>query len=176
MNFWIFRKKRYSVTLNKIISNNNFFFFWNFRDGESDLKSFVFNLESLNISTIWLKRGVFSSLYLNNQNLKLKYLLKSQAFLSYGQLSNIDFLSLINFIDKNQQKLIFLGMLLNNNLFIDLNRFNLIKKSLQDYKGSMESLYKLLLQRFFIYFILNRLAIFKFFYLLNYKKNFTLIK
>ena len=108
---------------------------------------------------------MFSSLYLNNQNLKLKYLLKSQAFLS-----------LINFIDKNQQKLIFLGMLLNNNLFIDLNRFNLIKKSLQDYKGSMESLYKLLLQRFFIYFILNRLAIFKFFYLLNYKKNFTLIK
>lgn len=176
MNFWLYRKQRYSVALNKIILKNNFFFFWNYRDNESALKSFMYKLEEFNLSTIWLKRGVFSSIYLNNSNLKLRYLLKSQSFLSYGQTSEVNFYDLVKFIDNNKSKLIFLGMIINNNLFVDAKRFNLVKDTLKNYKGSMESIYRLLLQKFFVYFVLNRLAVFKFFYLLNYKKNFTLIK
>tara|TARA_Y100000296_G_C5180058_1_gene263647 strand:+ start:33758 stop:34288 length:531 start_codon:yes stop_codon:yes gene_type:complete len=176
MNFWLYRKQRYSVALNKIILKNNFFFFWNYRDNESALKSFMYKLEEFNLSTIWLKRGVFSSIYLNNSNLKLRYLLKSQSFLSYGQTNEVNFYDLVKFIDNNKSKLIFLGMIINNNLFVDAKRFNLVKDTLKNYKGSMESIYRLLLQKFFVYFVLNRLAVFKFFYLLNYKKNFTLIK
>ncbi|MAE59605.1 MAG: hypothetical protein CME69_12090 [Halobacteriovorax sp.] len=136
----------------------------------------MYKLEEFNLSTIWLKRGVFSSIYLNNSNLKLRYLLKSQSFLSYGQTNEVNFYDLVKFIDNNKSKLIFLGMIINNNLFVDAKRFNLVKDTLKNYKGSMESIYRLLLQKFFVYFVLNRLAVFKFFYLLNYKKNFTLIK
>lgn len=175
MNFWLYRKKKYLVNIKKIIKNNDFFFFWNYRENSNNLKSFLLELEKLNINTLWLKRSVFSSIYLNNSNIKLKYLLKSQSYFSYSKLSNINFNEFIKFIDQNKKKLIFLGFLFDKNTFIDLNRFNYIKKDLKNYSLNMNSIYKILLQKVFVFFILKRLMLFKFFYILIYKKNLTLI-
>lgn len=158
------------------MKKNNFYFFWNFREDENSLRTFLLDLEKLNINTLWLKRGVFSSIYLNNSNLKLKYLLKSQAYFSYSNTSDINFYDFINYIEKNKKKLIFLGFIFDNKVLIDSNRFDVVKESLKNYKGDIYSLYRALLQKFFVFFILNRLILFKFFYLSIYKKNLTVIK
>jgi len=175
MNFWLYRKKKYLVDIKKIIKNNDFFFFWNYRESGSSLKSFLLDLEKLNINTLWLKRSVFSSVYINDSNIKLKYLLKSQSYFSYSQLSIVNFNDLINFIEKNKKKLIFLGFLFNKNVFIDSFRFNYIKKDLKNFQSNMSSLYRILLQKIFVFFVLNRLLLFKFFYISIHKKNLTLI-
>ena len=162
--------------MKKIINNNSFFFFWNYRENDVNLKSFLFELEKLNINTLWLKRGVFSSIYITNRNFKLKYLLKTQSYFSYGDLSEINFYDFVQFIEKNKKKLIILGFLFNDNLLIDLNRFNYIKNNLKEYKSNIFSLYKILLQKIFVYFILNRIILFKLFYISIFKKNLTLIR
>ena len=175
MNFWLFRKKKYLVNIKKIIKNNDFFFFWNYRESGSNLKSFLLDLEKFNINTVWLKRSVFSSIYINNSNIRLKYILKSQSYFSYSKLYNINFQEFISFIEKNKNKLIFLGFLFNKNVFIDFHRFNIIKKDLKNFQYDMFSVYKNLLQKFFVFYILNRLILFKFFYISIHKKNLTLI-
>jgi hypothetical protein len=133
-------------------------------------------LESLNISTMWLKQGVFSSLYLNERNIKLKSLLRSQCFFSYGSLENINFAKLVEFFDKNKNDLILLGMVLNNNVFLDTKRFEFIKKSLKIFDKDINSLYLAFLRKVFVYYVLNRLLWIKLLYIQLYKKNFTLIK
>ena len=81
---------------------------------------------------MWLKQGVFSSLYLNEKNIKLKSLLRSQCFFSYGNLENISFSSLISFFEKNKNDLILLGIVLNNNVFLDTKRFEFTKRYLMN--------------------------------------------
>lgn len=103
-------------------------------------------------------------------------MLKTQSYFSYGDLSEINFYDFVQFIEKNKKKLIILGFLFNDNLLIDLNRFNYIKNNLKEYKSNIFSLYKILLQKIFVYFILNRIILFKLFYISIFKKNLTLIR
>ena len=133
-------------------------------------------LETLNISTIWLKQGVFSSLYLNNKNIKLKSLLRSQCFFSYSKLNKISFNQFIASFEKYKSELILLGIIINNNLFLDVNRFELVKDYLKQFDKDINSLYTLFLRKIFIFYVLNRILWIKLLYLQLYKKNFTIIK
>lgn len=162
--------------MKKIINKNNFFLFWNFKNNGSSLTEFTNILESLSLSTIWLKQGVFSSLYLNNTNLKLKALLRSQSFFSYGEIENINFSNLVKNFDTYKQDLVLLGIILNDNLFLDSHRFKLVKSHLKHFNGSINALYLLFLRKVFVYYVLNRLLWFKLLYIQLYKKNFTLLK
>lgn len=44
------RKRKYNNKLNKVLNNNNFYFFWNYR--LQDSKEFVYFLESIGLKTI----------------------------------------------------------------------------------------------------------------------------
>ena len=141
--------------------------------GLSDFTTF---LEGLNISTMWIKQGVFSSLYLSESNIRLKSLLRSQCYFSYGSLKSIDFPSLISYFEKNKNDLILLGIVLNNNVFLDIKRYNFMKKYLKEFSVDINSLYLSFLRKIFAYYVLNRLFWIKLLYIQLYKKNFTIIK
>jgi len=171
MNFWIYKKKNYIINLQKVLKNNNFFFFWNLRT--LSLKDFIYILAKSNIYTIWLKKNTFLKFYQND--IKLKKILTSQCYFSYGLLSDINFKDFIQNISKSKNNIIILGLILNNNLFLDLNRFKLLKNEL-NYLNDINKIYIKLINHMLRYYVLIRINFIRNLYLLNYKKNFSIIK
>lgn len=170
MSFWLYKKKKYNNNVKKILEKNNFFFFWDFKDN-SKQKDFLLFLETINLFTFWAKKNVLKNFYTNNTLING---LKSQCYFSYGELEKVNTQEFIKLIKKNEDKLVVLGLLMNNNLYLNHSRLALIEKKF-DFNLNSNKYYRILLRNILFYSKMNFIIFFKKFYLPLYKKNFKVI-
>lgn len=165
-------KKKYANNLNNILKQNNFFFFWNLK--QISKKEILNLLSMIGFKNIWLKKNLFSILFLKSSNKMLYSLLKNQSFFSYGNLNNININDLYSFLQKYNNQFIFLGIIYNNNLFFDKKRF------FENYKtfssiNNKNKFYLPLLNKSFFYTIYQKKDLFNAYQIALYKKNFSII-
>lgn len=177
MNLNYLKKKKYLNFIKTNTLNNDLFFFWNFRFSNNNLKSFIKTLNLLNLKTVWLKKNIFFSVYLKKENKVLNFILKTQCYFSFGNLNNINNNELFKQIFLNLKELIFVGMILKNNILITKNRFNMFKNVLSDinFNDLNTTLYKNTIQKYFFYIIFLKKNMLLTYYVNFYKKNFTFI-
>jgi hypothetical protein len=170
-NFLI--KLKYYNSLTNIINTNNIFFFWNVRSGNLSFKDIINLLNTLGFKSVWLKKNVFNLIYLKKNNKILKKFFKNQCFFSYINLKNFNVNDFYTFLNTHKNNVNFLGILWNHQILFTKDRFESIKNFLSKTNGDFHQIYLKILRNFFIFFILNKLILFKIFHLLNFKKNFT---